>query len=272
MKVVDLPQKDEGLYCQCLEEWSDEMRKAGSLKSEWFRRMKSRGLRVKVALDDNGVIGGMIHYAPIENVAVQGSDLYYVYCIWVHGYTRGRGNFQNKGMGKALLKAAEDEVRRLGSKGLVVWGVSLPVFMRASWFRKQGYRQVDSHGMMKLLWKSFTTDAIEPKWIRQKRKPAGEAGRVVVTALRNGWCPGQNLAAERAKRAAGEFKERVVFEEIDTFEREAGMAWGASDALFVDGKGIRTGPPPSYEKIRRQIEKRVKRLVRTERRRSAKGH
>ncbi|MGA2615356.1 MAG: hypothetical protein ABSG38_18110 [Spirochaetia bacterium] len=112
-------------------------------------------------------------------------------------------------MGKALLKATEDEVRRLGSKGLVVWGVSLPVFMRASWFRKQGYRQVDSHGMMKLLWKSFTTDAIEPKWIRQKRKPAGEAGRVVVTALRNGWCPGQNLAAERAKRAAGEFKKEL---------------------------------------------------------------
>lgn len=100
MKVVDLPQKDEGLYCQCLEEWSDEMREAGSLKSEWFRRMKSRGLRVKVALDDNGVIGGMIHYAPIESVAVQGSDLYYVYCIWVHGYTRGPGQLPEQGNGE----------------------------------------------------------------------------------------------------------------------------------------------------------------------------
>lgn len=261
MKVVDLPQEHEELYCHCLEEWSDEMREAGDLKKEWYRRMQSRGLRVKIALDAKGAIGGMIQYGPIENVALQGNDLYYVYCIWVHGYKRGRGNFQKKGMGKALLKAAEEDVRLLGSKGLVVWGVSLPVFMRASWYRKQGYRQIDSYGMMKLLWKSFRADAIEAKWIKQKRKPSGEAGKVVVTALRNGWCPGQNLAVERAKRAAEQFKEKVIVKEIDTFEKEQGLAWGTSDALFIDDKEIRTGPPPSYERIRRQIEKRVRRLT-----------
>jgi hypothetical protein len=29
-------------------------------------------------------------------------------------------------------------------------------------------------------------------------------------------------------------------------------------ALFVDGKEVRTGPPPSYEKIRAILAKRVK--------------
>ena len=84
--------------------------------------------------------------------------------------------------------------------------------------------------------------------------------------------PGAKPCGRTRKTGCGRVQKRVIFEEIDTFEREAGMAWEASDALFVDGQGIRTGPPPSYEKIRRQIEKRVKRLVRTERRRSAKGH
>ncbi len=96
--------------------------------------------------------------------------------------------------------------------------------------------------------------------VRQKKRPALQPGRVVVTCLRNGWCPGQNLVCERARRAAAEFKEKVVLEEIDTFEKETGMEWGISDALFVDGKQVRIGPPPSYEKIRKTIEKKVRRL------------
>jgi hypothetical protein len=32
------------------------------------------------------------------------------------------------------------------------------------------------------------------------------------------------------------------------------------DALFVDGKEVQTGPPPSYEKIYNIIEKKVKKL------------
>ena len=90
MKVIDLPAEQERLYCQCLEEWSDEMREAGDHKEKWFEMMKGQGLRVKVAIDEQGVTGGMIQYLPIEKVAVEGKDLYFMYCIWVHGYTKGR--------------------------------------------------------------------------------------------------------------------------------------------------------------------------------------
>jgi hypothetical protein len=38
--------------------------------------------------------------------------------------------------------------------------------------------------------------------------------------------------------------------------------WGEPDAIFVDGKGLRMGPPPSYEKIRKAIARRVKKLDR----------
>jgi GNAT superfamily N-acetyltransferase len=260
MKVIDLPVDQEELYCQCLEEWSEEMHEAGTLKREWLARMKGRGLRVKVSLDEKGTIGGMIHYGPIENVALQGESLYYVYCVWVHGYAKGRGNHQKQGMGKALLLAAEEDARDRGARGLVAWGVGLPVFMKASWFKKQGYRQVDSDGMMKLLWKVFREDAIAPKWIAHKKRPQPVPGRVAVTCLRNGWCPGQNLVCERARRVAKENADKIQFEEIDTFERSVGMEWGASDALFIDGKQVRTGPPPSYEKIRKMVQKKIRRL------------
>jgi GNAT superfamily N-acetyltransferase len=224
--------------------------------------MKDKGLRVKLALDDNGEVGGMIQYIPVEHSFVEGKDLYFINCVWVHGHKEGRGNFQKKGMGKALLQAAENDAKAIGAKGIVAWGIPLPFWMKASWFRKQGYAKVDKQGFLGpiLLWKPFTNDAIPPKWIKQKKKPETTTGKVAVTALRNGWCPAQNLVFERARRVTAEFGDKVAFREIDTFNRETFLEWGIADALFIDNKQVRTGPPPSYEKIRKIIAKRVRKL------------
>jgi len=255
MKVIDLPPEQNKLYCQCLEEWSDEIKEAGNHKEMWYGKMKGKGLRVKIALDDNETVGGMIQYAPIEFAFAEGQELYFIYCVWVHGYKEGRGNYQRKGMGKALLKAAEEDVVALGGKGLVAWGVSIPAFMRASWFRKHGYKRVDRVGIQELLWKPFVPNATVPKWIRVRKKPERVAGKVVVTSFKNGWCPAQNLIHERAKRASSEFEGLVEFREIDTFNRNTYQEWGIADGLYINDKHVRTGPPPSYEKIKREIAK-----------------
>ena len=202
----------------------------------------------------------MIQYIPIEHSFAEGKDLYFINCIWVHGYKKGRGNFQKKGMGKALLQAAEADVEAKGAKGMVAWGISLPFWMKASWFKKQGYTKVDKQEGQVLLWKPFTNNAILPKWIKQKKKPEMTPSKVTVTAFLNGWCPAQNIVFERAKRAASEFRDKVVFREINTFDRKVFLEWGIADALFIDDKQVRTGPPPSYKKIKKLIAKRVKKL------------
>jgi hypothetical protein len=71
-----------------------------------------------------------------------------------------------------------------------------------------------------------------------------------------------NMTIERARRAASEFGDRVVFRTVDAFSRDVILEWGTSDALFIDGKQVRTGPPPSYEKIKKKIAKRAKGLRR----------
>jgi len=260
LKIIDLTKEHEQLYCCCLEDWSDEIKEAGSHKETWFAKMKDKGLTVKLALDDNGAVGGMIQYLPIEHSFAKGSDLYFIHCIWVHGYKQGRGNFQKRGMGKALLRAAEEDAITKGAKGMVAWGVSLPFWMKASWFKKRGYKKVDKQGMMVLLWKPFVEDAVAPEWIREKQRPEKIPGQVTITAFKNGWCPAQNMVFERAKRAAAELCDRVVFHEIDTFDRNIFLEWGIADALFIDEKQVRTGPPPSYEKIKKKIVRRLKKL------------
>ena len=262
MKIIDLPAEHRQLYFVCLEDWTEEMKEAGDHKETWYNKMKDEGLRVKLSLDDHGEVGGMIQYTPIEHSFVEGNDLYFINCIWVHGYKHGRGNFQKRGMGKALLQAAEDDTKAMGAKGIAAWGIPLPFWMKASWFRKQGYRKVDKQGLLGqvLLWKPFTNDAIPPKWIKQKKRPETTPGKVAVTAFLNGWCPAQSLVFERAKKAALEFGDKVVFREIDTFNRETFLEWGITDALFIDNKQVRTGPPPSYEKIKKTIAKKVRKL------------
>ncbi|MGQ1785942.1 GNAT family N-acetyltransferase [Saccharicrinis sp. GN24d3] len=260
MDIVDLSDKTRGDYFTCLEEWSDEMKDGICRKECWYNTMAKKGLRVKLARNDAGIIAGMIHYAPIEHSWIEGENLYFVYCIWVHGHKRGRGDLRKRGVGKALLRAAEEDVKNLKAKGLVVWGLILPFFMRAGWFKKHGYKKADRKGISVLLWKTFTENASPPQWIRAKKKPKPIPGKVVVTALSNGWCSGINGMIERAKQISGEFGDQVIFREIDMNSRAAVREWGLSDGLFIDDRNIYKGPPLSSEKIRKIISRKVKKL------------
>ena len=260
MKTIDITSETESQYFCCLEEWSEDIKEAGNQKQKWYNQMQEKGLKVKFALDDKDVIGGMIQYIPIEHSMYEGENLYVVLCIWVHGHKQGRGDYRKRGMGKALLKAAEEDARQLGADGLVTWGLVIPVFMRASWFKKQGYKVVDKTGIMRLLWKPFNEKAIPPKFIKPRKKPVKGEGKVNVTVIRNGWCPNMNIASERAKRASGEFPGKINLQEFETADRETFREWGISDALYIDGKEMNIGPAPSFEKIRKRIEKRVRNL------------
>lgn len=260
IQVIDLPKEHEGLYFKCLEDWSEEMNEAGNHKELWYNKMKDKGLGVKLALDENGTVGGMIQYCPAGYTHIQAKDFYLILCVWVHGYKEGRGDFRKQGMGQALLKAAEEDVRSRGAKGIAAWGVSIPVFMRASWFKKQGYKTTDKNSIAVLLWKSFSDDARPPKWIKQKKKPGVIPGKVTVTSFCSGWCPAQNIVFERASRAAALFGDDVVFQKIHTLDRNVFSEWGILDGLFIDGKEISTGPPPGFDKIKKLIQKRVKKL------------
>ncbi|MGC4122936.1 MAG: hypothetical protein QM765_51880 [Myxococcales bacterium] len=261
MKVIDLDDARRPLFAECLEDWSSDVKEAGDRRARWVARFWERGLRAQLALDDDGRVGGMIQHLPIEQSHVGGQGLRFVPCIWVHGHAQGRGNFQGHGMGSALLEAAEADARSRGASGMAAWGLWLPFWMKASWFKRHGYRKADRAGLAVLLWKPFSSEAQPPRWLRKSKPlPAGPPGKVSVVAFSSGWCTAMNLATERLKRAAADLGARVHYQEIDTSEHAAAADWGISDGLFVDGRGVRTGPPPTYEKLRTLLEKRARRL------------
>lgn len=257
MNIIDLPIEHHQLYHVCLEDWSEEMTEAGDHKARWHERMAARGLRVKLALDDNGVPGGMIQSLPIEEFYVDGRELWMILCIWVHGHKKGRGDHRRRGMGRALLAAIEDEARSAGAKGMAAWGLALPVWMKASWFRKHGYRKADRDGIRTLVWKPFTPDAKAPRWIRERKRPEVSKAGADVVGFISGWCPAMNLTYERAKRAADACGDHASFRSIDTNDRETFLEWGISDGVFLNGTSLQSGPPPSYAKITRKISRKA---------------
>jgi N-acetylglutamate synthase-like GNAT family acetyltransferase len=260
MNIIDLTPEYQELYFECLEDWSAEIKEAGDHKACWYRKYAERGLRVKLALDEHGAVGGMIQYVPIEESFIAGKDLYFILCIWVHGHKKGRGNFQKRGMGQALLKAAEEDAQAQGAKGMAAWGLWLPFWMRASWFKKHGYKKADRDGIALLVWKAFSAEAQPPRWIKQKKTVPSIPGKVTLTAFLNGWCPAQNMVYERTRRAAAEFGDKAIFQTIDASERAIVAEWGIADGVFVNGKKLNWGPPPSYAKIRKTIAAHVRKL------------
>ena len=74
-------------------------RKPVTARSAGGRKFSERGLRVKLAEDDSGRIGGMIQYLPLEHSLAEGQDLYLILCIWVHD-KQGPGNLQRRRIGE----------------------------------------------------------------------------------------------------------------------------------------------------------------------------
>ena len=107
-------------------------------------------------------------------------------------------------------------------------------------------------------------EAMKDKGLRVKLalvdgKPSGMIHYVPIEhAFVHGWCPAMNMCFERAKRAAAEFGDAVEFRPVETLDRAVYLSRGIADGLYIDGKAVRTGPPPSYEKIRRKIAKKIK--------------
>jgi GNAT superfamily N-acetyltransferase len=239
MKTIDLTDEHLPTFLVCLKDWCDEQKQCGDHKETWWRRMKERGLRVKLAQDDDGAVVGMIQYVPVEYAAVEGRNLYHIQCMWVHGYTEGIGNRQGRGAGRLLLQAAEDDARALGAKGMVAWGMDFPDWNPVSWYVANGYAEVDKNGHAALAWKPFVDDAAPPKWIKSTgKKPDLTPAKVTVTALLHPWCQTPCITFEQARRAAASFGGRVVVDVVDTSDPATLREWGTTNAIFVDGDPV----------------------------------
>jgi GNAT superfamily N-acetyltransferase len=195
IKVRDMTPDDEYYVGSCTHEnESAEIDACCKRRLAWLKDNYEYGVRAKAALLDGERVG-FIYVIPIEACpwGPLGRDLMAVPCLVAHSKAK------NRGIGRALLAAAEDEARAQGKKGLVVQAYDHDFwFMPAAYFLKQGYGIAERTGKpadltadggtkseFMILWKTFDESAETPEFLKPDYEYGPISGKVVVDLFYN---------------------------------------------------------------------------------------
>ncbi len=255
MKIIDVNERYFPTYACCFEDWSKEMKNAVTPKRKWYNSLKDKGLCIKIATDNDDNAVGLIHYLPAEYSFIDAKKMYFIPCIWVHGYRdKGVGDQQKQGIGKKLLEAAVNHVKKIGAHGIAAWGLSEAFWMPVAFYKHFGFVTTDKIGIQELVWHPFTKEVKPPKWLKS-RKPKKVEGKTLITAFISGWCTAYNVGFNNFRKAAKELG--VEFRVIDTLDTKAIQKWKQTDAIYINDEEINLGPPPSYKETLRIIKQKM---------------
>ena len=97
VRLIDVTGETENIFFRCLHDEIPEDPRAIAIRRSWYERNIENGLRAKLLILNDGRIGGLCQYIPIEHSHLVGEDLLAILCVWVHGYDHGVGNQQTQG-------------------------------------------------------------------------------------------------------------------------------------------------------------------------------
>jgi len=265
--IRDMDPSDEYYVGTCTHvNESDEIDACASRRLVWLQGMYDRGLRVKVALYDSQPVG-FLYVMPIETCpwGPRGRDLAVIPCLVAQEKVKG------KGVGRALINAAEEEARRQGRKGLVTMAYYHDFwFMPATFFERCGFsktksRKVTAEGEKEYLseeaivWKVWDSSAEPPEFFERNYKFEPVPGKVVVDLFWNTFCQTSAIEAQRVREVVAEFGDRVILREYSADDHVVVSHYGIPRAIFVDGKEIGW----AYEAPREGIREAISQALRT---------
>ncbi|MFX1532767.1 MAG: GNAT family N-acetyltransferase [Promethearchaeota archaeon] len=244
---------------------SDEMDTGGKKRLAWLMKMHERGLRAKVAFLADEIVG-FLHLIPIEysHWGPIGKDLMVLLCMYVPD------KWKNKGVGKVLLQAAEEETRKQRKKALVTYGYYGDFwFMPASFFEKHGFlpikrRKVSREGEKEfldeeaILWKIFDETAELPHFLNPNYKFQPIEGKVVVDLFSDIFCKEEE--AQRVRDVVKKFGDKVILNEYPAVDLTLFQQYQISRAIFINGKEIGWGYTAPRDGIRKSIQEALENL------------
>ncbi len=249
MKILEIDENTEDTFFRCLHDEKPQNPEITRIRKEWYAKMKTKGLRAKVIIDDNETVVGLCQYLPIEHSPFEGKALMAILCMWIHGYEHLVGNQQSKGYGRLFLEYVERDARESGYKGVAVWGKDFPHWNPVSFYEHMGYIRTDKNGYDVLVWKNWDDSADAPK-IRRIPIPKPEEGKVKLTAYLCGWCGDEIDSALNAQKVAKEMEEIACCSIIDISSTPK-----IGDLLYFDDKPYRPDGPPteSFDEFKSDI-------------------
>ncbi len=245
--------KDDEYYvgtCTHVNENNVEYEESSLRRISWLKSMEKHGLRTKVALL-NGVQVGFIYVIPIEINPwyIQGKELMVFPCLV------SQSKFSLKGVGKQLIKAAEEETLKQERKGIATIGHFWDFwFMPAKYFEKLGYKVVAKRAEEAILWKQFDPSAERPQFREINYDYQPVKGKVVIDLFWNTFCQTSDVEAQRVREVVSEYEDQVVLNEFSADNLSNLRTYGLTRAIYVNGKLVEVGPEIEKEELRQKID------------------
>ncbi|MFX1553529.1 MAG: hypothetical protein ACFFBV_06345 [Promethearchaeota archaeon] len=258
INIRDMAKEDEYYIGTCthVNENNIEYENSAPRRISWLRDMEKYGLRVKVALF-NGNHAGFLYIMPIEinPWQIQGKNLMVFPCLVSHS------KFSHKGVGKKLIKAAEEETHSQNRKGIATIGYFWDYwFMPAEFFINLGFEVAEKRGEEALLWKQFYKNAEPPQFREENYEHKPIKGKVIVDLFWNRFCLTSDVEAERVREVVSEFGNDVILNEFSAIEQPILKQYGISRRIYVNGQMIEIGPEIERNILRKAIEKALLKL------------
>lgn len=253
MRIIirDMTKVDEYYVGTCthVNENNIEREKSAPRRISWLRSMEKYGLRVKVALVDN-IHAGFLYIMPIEinPWQIQGRELMVLPCLVSHS------KFSKNGIGKKLVKTAEEETKRQDRKGIATIGYFWDFwFMPAEYFLKLGFKVAEKRGEEAILWKQFDQNAEPPHFREENYNFKPIRGKIVIDLFWNRFCLTSDVEAQRVRDVASEYGNDLILNEFSAVDQKILQQYGIERRIYVNGEMIEVGPEVEKSKLREAI-------------------
>ena len=250
MKVNKVTLDDlEATYC-CVTEVPPNVSWIDSLPEsrEWFKSNLGRQVEGYHLLDDDKVVGH-VYYAISGNALVSYEVEPDVACIYCTEMLR---DYMHKGYGKMMFDHMKTDLKKQGSKGIMVRATDFKEWMHYELFLKQGFKVVKEHPPYKAMYFPLTKESINIKVLDLNYTPSRD--KVEVTLFKHFFCPAGAYMYHLIKKVAQDFGDKVRVVEIETTP-ETVRRYGTADPL-INGK-IKMYGPASEEDVKKAIQEEI---------------
>jgi GNAT superfamily N-acetyltransferase len=238
MEVVNLTEKYMHFVSVCthIDDLNEEMKYAASIREKWIRDTMEKGLKIKVAIDKGEPVG-FAHCLPIElgSWGMSGRDLMTIPCLAVQ-YRRIYNKERGSGIGRALMKAVEEEAKESKKGGVAVLCYDNDsFFMPSAFFKKLGYREIARQNDTVIVLKAWS-DVDPPVMHKLNYKFKPVKGKVVVDAFWTPICLTSIIEIQRVREICTEYGDKVILNEYNCGTKSIIEKYQTQRALFFNGK------------------------------------
>lgn len=215
-----------------------------------FLKKTDKGWKGFVVYEDDGVVG-RAEIAPIEEslVALEGEDVYFLYCIWVKKEAEGK-NYGRKLMEKIIEVAKE-------KKGLAT--IVIEGWMPKKFFEHFGFESVKSMGPVDLMLKKFDRQA-KAEFAQVEFHPEISLNKVNITVVHSLRCPYMMVSYNKAIETVKNVSDRVVVTEHILKTQSDVFRYG-DENFYIDDEAPFMGPI-NTEKLQEIIKIKLKEKMR----------